>query len=59
MIILSKKQLDLIGKHNDNLAIKYITLALTLLGCISQLYHHTKDYVEKDGNKLSFLFNHN
>lgn len=34
--------------HANNNVIKYLTLFLTLLGCLSQLYHHTKDYIEKD-----------
>ena len=48
-MIISKKHLDLIEEHRNNEFIKYLTLTLTLLGCLSQLYHHTKDYVDKDG----------
>lgn len=48
-MILSDKHLEIIDRHSENQGIKYITLILTLLGCLSQLYHHTVEYIEKDG----------
>lgn len=48
-MILSESHLKIIDQHSENKGIKYVTLILTLLGCLSQLYHHTVEYVEKDG----------